>query len=334
MILQIPRISPSGAALNRRAGPVMDVVLHIGAHRTGSTTYQACLRAHRHSLDKARVGFWGPRRTRNGLFRGLLHPAPAKPGRKNAQERAVGRVQLRLEQARQKGLQAVLISDENMIGSVRECLRTKQLYPSIGERMARFARAFEGQITRIAFCIRSQDRFWGSAMAYGVSRGHPIPRRGEIDRIAESMRSWRDVITDLSCAVPDAEIRVLPYESFYANPLVLTRDAVGLDVQFDGGYDWLNRAPHLPELRAILTERGQDVGDLPDMDGPWNPFSEAQTTDLRERFADDLFWLANGAEGLAKLTEEAMPRGRGKAHRSASERGQGHDEEGRLGKTG
>lgn len=93
--------------------------------------------------------------------------------------------------------------------------------------------------------------------------------------------------------------------------------------------EWLNRAPDLPELRAILRDGGAEVDALPEGDGYWQPFSGAERAALREACADDLFWLRAGADGLATLIEEPRqdqavqtPRVR------AQTRGREHDQEG------
>ena len=51
-------------------------------------------------------------------------------------------------------------------------------------------------------------------------------------------------------------------------------------------------------------DRGQDCADLPASEEPWQPFDPAQRAALRETYADDLFWLRAGADGLARLVEE------------------------------
>lgn len=334
MIAALPVTKPVVMALRKRLGKKMDVILHIGAHRTGSTTFQAYMRANSDALDRANIAFWGPRRTRNGLFRGLTPNTGVPTKKTDMQKRAQGRVQLRLDQARRNNKTAVLVSDENMIGTGRMCLRSNQLYPGIGERMARFQSAFGDSVSRIVLCTRSQDRFWASAIAYAVSRGYPVPGHKKLHSIASAKRSWRDVVSDLACAMPNADIRVLPYEVCYANPVILARKAAGLDVQFTGEHEWLNRSPELPKLRRLLQERGQDPAILPEGDGVWQPFDEEQRNEMRETYADDLFWLARGADGLAKLTEEAMPRERGQARHAGNTKGHGHDEKGCLDKTG
>ncbi len=328
-----PRSKPVGAAKTEGFGRSMEIVVHLGCHRTGSTTFQSYIRNQVDTLAKDKIVFWGPQRTRKKLFSGLI---PGKPGarREDAQKRAEGRIQLNIARAEASGAKAVLVSDENMIGSVRANIREGVLYSAIGERMARYAAAFDGKITRIALGIRSQDRYWASALAYGVARGHKVPGEHKRKAIVQSERSWRNVIEDLSAAVPGAQICVIPYESYYANPQTLLRTTCKLTSSVSGPYEWLNRAPELDVLRQALVDRGEDPTQLPEGEGAWQPFDDEQVAYMQEKFADDLFWLAAGAGGLASVTEEAMPGGRGKAHRAGQARGQLDDKEGHLDETG
>ena len=214
-----------------------------------------------------------------------------------------GKVALQLAKTASGGAARLLVTDENMIGSSRHCVRTGLLFPAVGERMARYAAAFDGRISRIVLSIRAPEMWWSSAAAYAVSRGHVVPTPQKIDRIAEMQRSWRDVIVDLACAVPEAKLVVAPFEEHAARPDILLAQATGRDAPRDTNAHWLNRAPDLPALRQLLAERGQNPDLLPDQPGRWQPFTEAQAAGMRETYADDLFWLAAGADGLATLTE-------------------------------
>ena len=56
------------------------------------------------------------------------------------------------------------------------------------------------------------------------------------------------------------------------------------------------------------------------------PFDAAQAAALRETYADDLFWLKAGADGLATLTEDPEPeRPASKLASRLKERGRPHD---------
>lgn len=295
---------PNGAAFVQRASRIMDVILHLGSHRTGSTTFQSYMRRSSHALGEQGVGYWGPLRTRQGLFAGLI-PAQGAAASDKRQLRAEGRVKMQLARSAQNDVRKLVVSDENMIGTVRQNLRAQALYPALGERMARFARAFEGRLSRVALCIRAQDLFWSSSLAYGVERGHPMMSPEKCASFAQSKRSWRDVITDLACALPGTDIQVLPFERYQGRPDVLLTALTDEQSPPNRASEWLNRAPNVKELREILGERGEFTG-LKQLgcrsdQARWLPFDDQQCAQMREAYADDLHWLISGADGLATL---------------------------------
>jgi hypothetical protein len=293
-----PTFQPIGAAFAAWAARIMDVILHIGAHRTGTTTFQDYMRRHSRTLEAGGVGFWGPGRTRRGLFT-ELHPKTS-----GAAENAVKRVQTQLDRAEACGLKTLVVSDENMIGTVRDNLRSAHLYEKAADRVAVFARAFEGRISSVVISCRSLDLYWTSAMAYGVARGHPVPDATVTRRIAAQPRGWRDVVTDVAQALPGVPLRVMPFETFCGRPAAFLAAAADLDAPKDATRTWLNRSPNLPALRRVLTLRGEGGHALPFGMGRWNPFTNEDHAALREVYADDLMWLTAGADGLATLTED------------------------------
>lgn len=305
----IPLKWPVGAALAGKAvHRFMDIILHVGAHRTGTTSFQDYLRRRRGMFKADGTVIWDPKSTRKQLFAGMF-PGPAVAKGRDLRQRAEGRVKLRTERTRQGGAARLLVSEENMIGSSRHCLRNRSLYPAIGERMARLNAAFGDKVSRVVLTIRSPDLWWSSAMAFSVGRGHMVPDHAARDQIVCNSRTWRDVITDLSCAVPQAEIMVVPFEQSVGRPDWLATIATGRPAPSDGAGTWLNRAPNLADLRALVAERGDDPAKLaqkiPADLGRWHPFDRAQIAALRETYADDLFWLMAGADGLATLTEDS-----------------------------
>ncbi|MBL4769228.1 MAG: hypothetical protein JKY94_16240 [Rhodobacteraceae bacterium] len=271
----------------------MDIVLHIGAHRCATTTFQHYMRLNAERLERCGIGFWGPRRTRNGLFSGLAPRSRIATGR-NLQRRAAGRVQLHCARSEALGIETLVVSDENMLGSVRANLRIGELYCGVGERVARYAHAFGGRVSKVVLNIRSLEYFWASSLGYGLTRGMGVPVHSSLDRLAYGPRSWRDVVTDVACAAPDAQILVLPFEIFSGQPEVQLSAITRRKTPKSHARDWLNATPKLPELREIIHE-------LPAGEGRWQPFEAPQIAAMRETYSDDLLWLAAGADGLASL---------------------------------
>lgn len=294
----------------------MDVILHIGAHRTASTSFQAYMRSNARWLTERGIGFWGPHRTRNGLLRGVVPvPGPVPPERQA--RLAGGRIAVACEKSARAGVRQLVVSDENMLGAPRANLRAGQLYPEAGARIRRYLAAFGGGVSRIVLSIRSPELFWASSFAFAMARGHGLPDAARIEGLAASRRGWRDVIADIAAAAPDAELLVLTHEEFGAMPERRLWHMTGERIAppLTGAREWLNRSPGLSELRRILAERGMDAAALPQGEGRWMPFSEPAQAAMRERYSDELFWLSAGADGLARLARD-----RGKSTGQAAER--------------
>lgn len=279
----------------------MDIILHVGAHRTGTTSFQHYLRANRARLLVDRTAIWEPERLRRGVFDGLF-ATERKLNRRNLQRRALGRVRLHATQALHAGADRLVISEENMIGAPRACLRAGTLYPEVGERLSRLGAALEGRVRRVVLTLRAQDQWWGSVAAYGVGRGHAIPDLDQRSAIAASGRTWRDVITDMACALPRAEIVVVPFDNCVGRADTLLEIATSRPAPREAANVWLNRSPDMAALKQHLAEAGFPGDDKGQ--GRWQPFTPAQVSALREAYADDIMWLTAGADGLARLTEE------------------------------
>ena len=300
----------------------MDIILHPGAHRTDSTSFQNYMRASAERLDGQSIGFWGPWRTRQGVLHGLA----TKPESPAAHKRAVGRLRMNLERTARQGCAALIVSDENMIGTPRAMLRSASLYPGAGERMARLHGGF-GRVRRVVLQIRTLETWWASLLALLVARGEALPSAQVLEQIAASERGWRQVITDIACACPDARITVLPFERFIGRPDVQLRFMTGTPfppVAAQGAF-WDNRSPDIAALRRLLADRGE-AAEL-EGEGRWQPFNPKQSARLRERYADDLFWLTAGADGLAQLAQEGDLTGYRKTG-TAGQDGRGLDDDG------
>ena len=290
---------PSGAAIWQEVTRFMDVVLHVGAHRTATASFQEYLRRHAGPLAGAKMGVWGPRRTHTGLYKHALQDDRTAATMSRRMNR-------RLERMHRFGLSQLVISDANMIGTVGDNIRACALYPDAGARISRFARVFGHRVTRVLICPRSLELYWCSALARAVHTGSPVPERSALRRIAMARRGWRVVITDIANALPGVRVTVLPFERYKGAPHALARLGLGIDLPTDDMQALRNQTPTLPELRRALNAHGTQGSVLPFGMGRWNPFLNGEHAALRELYADDLMWLAAGADGLATQTEDRL----------------------------
>lgn len=282
----------------------MDVTLHVGAHRTGSTTLQRFLNANRSGLLAARVAVWGPGKTRGGLFTGLIKaPNRITDDDLVRGKRATGLIRLELERARQDGTATLIVSEENMIGSMENNINMRCLYPQTRARMERFRDGFADECTRILLTTRCYDRYWASVLGFYIKNGHGLPPDSVIQALAEQPVRWMRVVRDLAAAFPDAEIIVSPFEAMVGLPEHQLTSLLGYAVPgpFVAGREWHNAGPDTAQLARLLADQGQhDAAKLrlrgP---GPWIPFDDTQIAQMRAIYAQDLAWFRAGADGLA-----------------------------------
>lgn len=288
----------------------MEVVLHIGAHRTASTTFQAFLEANTARLRSRGIGCWTPERTRGGLFSGLIRrPEDITLQLEERAARSSGLIRLELERHAGMGVSHLVVSEENMIGAVRNNLRARSFYPLLDERLMRFRDGFGDAATRIVLTVRSYDAYWSSALAYAVARGARLPDAGLLDRLVTQPRRWRHVVQEVAQCFPKAEIVVLPFERFAGRPETQLEVMTGQGLPkrgLTGHRDWRNPSPALPVLRRLLSDRISLPVDrlMPAGDGRWMPFDVDQRMEFGLAYHSDLSWLRAGADGFARFVED------------------------------
>ncbi|MDB4053290.1 hypothetical protein N9499_05045 [Octadecabacter sp.] len=197
----------------------MDILLHLGAHRCASTTFQSYLWNNRVALSKQGLTCWTPKRTRNGLLRGLVrHPALISVQDERDGIQSIGRMRVEISRLRNSGQDSLLISEESIRGSMRNNVLDTRLYALLGERLKRFQPAFEDHRLTVGLSIRSYEDFWASRLVLLVARGGALPTDDLLDYLTTQPRRWRNMIRDIAAAFPDVEIVVWPFKRFADKP--------------------------------------------------------------------------------------------------------------------
>lgn len=311
----------------------MQIILHLGAQRSATTSFQHYMRSHAERLSALGVGFWGPGRLRGkGLFEGL-YAGPSGRVSAAAIAKAKPRLAAALDGARARGVRRLVISEENMLGSVKGNIRHRALYPDCATRLEGFAAALGCPVDMILLGLRPLPDYWTSALAYGVKRGCALPSAAALEAISASERSWRDVVCDIAAVMPGAQIELHRFADFADAPDVRLAQVLGADLRLPQASAGLrkNEAPDLAALRGALGARGARPAGLPEGEGRWQPFSQDQIAALAERYSDDIFWCAAGAGALAKLIERKTLEEAGRHPLPAERRGHIHDQARRMG---
>ncbi len=293
----------------------MDVILHVGAHRTATTTLQRMMGASNHATAAAGVAYWGPKRTRGGLFNGLGDLTVPRQ-----RQRALARIRFHAAQLAKDGHRALLISDENMLGTLRRNTTDLRLYPGAADLLTPLGGALADHRLTVAMGIRSYDSYWASVLAFRLGRGGPLPTPGMVDRLIAQPHRWRHITASVAAAVPQARVVVWTHERMGARPDRLVRELTGADMTLSGADAWTNTMPSIGRLRETVEDFGGDPALIREVSGRFMPFDHDQRATLRAQYSEDLTWLRAGAGGLATLIDDpatelgATGQGRGFDH--------------------
>ncbi len=284
-----------------------ELILHLGAHRTGSTALQETLVAGQRSLE------------RSGL-RVLVHselgriPGFAKVGRTG--DPAPARAALAAACA---GADRVLISEENLIGDMGWNIRSGSFYHRAGDRLAAYRDVFATAPKRIGLGIRGYAEYWISAHAFELSYRRlgdkkPVRFADSKAALAATERGWLDLIDDVRATFPGAEIHVWPAEAGVTAP-DLVRRLTGLsNLVLAAPAARVNAAPVAGFIPAMEAKRAAEpdltrsqmwdwlTGQVP---GGFEGFSVGEIERMATRYADDLRALASGYAGVNLIARDA-----------------------------
>lgn len=285
----------------------MDVTLHLGAHRTATTSFQGYLAQNKRVLREQGLTTFGPGETRTGLLTGLLkRPDRATSRDDRLARRSVGRLQVEQELLEAAGQRRLLISEENLIGSMADNIARTSLYPDVGARLTRLRDGVTGHLSRIGLTIRRYDTYWASVAAIRVLKGGCLPSEGVLDRLVTQPRRWRHVIEEISQVFPGVPLHVVPFERFAGRPAAylskLAPEIVSPPAEHSG--IWHHKGRSSRQIRDVLALRGD--GSAISLGNPgqrWHPFNDLQAEALVAEYEDDLRWLRSGADGLALFEE-------------------------------
>ncbi len=288
----------------------MDLTLHLGAHRTGTTALQLLLGRQSDRLAVAGIAFLGPRRLRGDVLAGQQR----RWHRALALGAATGPSPLAAECAREAaaGRGRIVISDENLLGTMHVNLDTAELYPDAAARMAELALALPAQPSRIFLTLRDFAGYWRSAHA------HRFLVRGEaaIDarRLTRSPgNAWLPVLRAVREAFPVSRLTVARHLGDPGFVPALATAMVGA-AALDGAAPprtTVNASLPADVLAALCAmpegaERGR-AAEATRREGraPVDPFSAAQTRALTARFEAE--WAAIRAGAVPGVDVLALP---------------------------
>lgn len=291
------------------------LLLHLGAHRTGSTSLQAVLDANAAPLSARGAAVLTPPRpgerdpdmqVRRALSGYLRHDGGGL-ARWRARRRAV-RI---LAEATRDAAGPIILSDENLPGTAFAVGRPA-LYPDVARHMARLARLLPAPPARVLLCVRDYADLIPSYYAMMTLYAN---RRSPFDAVRPAFfplaRGWAQIAADIRTAFPETTITVAPLEQ--------TDDATRLSALLGADLAATCDAPPRPRVNqrptreAVaaalagpkLSKAEADVLITRHAGGlPFDPLSLQEKADLTGRYGDDLDRL-RGMDGVRLLARGA-----------------------------
>ncbi|MGL4280844.1 MAG: hypothetical protein ACRCS0_10795, partial [Albidovulum sp.] len=175
----------------------IEVVLHLGAHRTGTTALQRALGRQAKRLAAAGIVFWGPKVLRaekvsgmlaagdGGAFDGLLASVP--PARR------------------------LILSDENMAGTMQRNWTEGRLYPEVSAQLRAVLGLLPVPPAAIHLTLRDFAGYWQSVFCH-LRRVRGLSQFDAARLSASSGNSWLPALGALSAACPETPLHVARYD--------------------------------------------------------------------------------------------------------------------------
>ena len=292
----------------------MELIVHLGVHRTGSTSFQASLSNNRGILQAEGIALWTPQVLRQmaGFSKTVMM---VRGGQAPALKTMLAR---ECDQLQADGMRQLLISEENIIGTMEANLRRASLYPDAAERLQAYAEILPASPKRIAIGVRNLTDYWVSVYGYILNSAKAVPQ--PFDKLAPRLAQaggWLPLIEAIRHAFPNTEIVVWPMEERAHQPLKSACEVMGRSTGHAGlrGKKIFRNKGLQPELfgmahalraqtpsltdKALHDELTKALdAHAPDVVAPQMVFfNPAQRAALGAQYAADLAQLAQGHAG-------------------------------------
>jgi len=224
----------------------MDLILHLGAHRTGSTAIERSLTINADLLRGEGLAIWAPK-----YLRDLRHFSRVNVVG-TPQDAAATELAVAFAGVADSGAARLFMSEENMIGLMDQNLRRRSFYGDAAARLSRYAAILPRPPVRVALAVRSYASYWRSVYVY-VLRRRELPTFGDLaGALAGARHGWLDLVDAAAAAFPGAEILVWPQETLDRH----LRETAARVISRAAGADGLAPVPR-------RVNAGQSPGDIP-----------------------------------------------------------------------
>ncbi len=289
------------------------LALHLGAHKTATTTLQRAFDARRRELLRLGTGYLGPGDLRDEP--GLVFPKPEMPPSRIAQVqgRTASLLETLVPGALGERRSRLLVSEENILGTPRLMLRHAALYPGLTARLGALPADWDMADTHIFLSIRDYAGFFASCHSTVAQQGVWVPFGAqERTALARMPRRWPDVVADIRATLPAARLTVWRYEELRATGQAVVEAMAGgpfeIDLAAPGAMGALSAGAMAGIAEASFAAGGarlpgaqvRRIRQETEGSGPYDPWDAETRRTLSALYEEDCARIAR-MEGVALL---------------------------------
>lgn len=278
------RDQPADQGIENMTQNQNEIILHIGAHRTGTTSFQRYLSSNRGMFSQNGISIFTPEEAREQPCESWKFP-----------------------------MNPVIVSEENILGTMEDNIGNARLYPHAMANLARL-KAIAPRISRVLLSIREPTEWWSSAISFCAARGMlkhlTLPDK---EKIIAGGSSWSETVNAIRECFPHATVIVREFNWHPSNPRWQLRNVASWDFLSSSSVNCAvnNSRPAKEQVMAGLLENGTGIAKNASLDGESvRFFSDTEKADLRERYIsdveniavmDDVIYLGERRERLSRI---------------------------------
>lgn len=192
----------------------MDVILHLGAHKTASTYIQRRLENSDAALRRHGIAFYGPKDLRPVVKSRMSSVSTRLRRARWSARRAL--IEEIVDDCHALSVERLVISEEQFLGSIRPMFEGEEFYGEVEANLSSVIEALHGVRLTVMFCVRSYEDYYTSAFGQVLRSGHYMRFNATLrDRLLSHRRGWVDVVGNILSACPTGTpLHLWRYEQF------------------------------------------------------------------------------------------------------------------------
>ncbi|MEO0386029.1 MAG: hypothetical protein AAF281_00665 [Pseudomonadota bacterium] len=273
--------------------------LHGGIHKTGSTYLQLCFARNRALLRARGLAVYGPSELRPVTARFFRRPRPDLTEEEQARfAKDLGKI------VDFDASEATVLSQENMIGTIKFFVRRGKLYPTAPGVLRGLSAILPRPVTSIHLCLRDFPSYLASAYIEYIRTQPFLSFEDFVAKADLSALSWVPLVRTFGRVFKGAAMEVWDYEFFRRDPSAVIDGILGRPLAGDLDLGGLNQRPSasaavIAEMARIAERAGPEAArdamaalEKAHPPGPgvprFDPWEAAEVTALRGLYRQDL----------------------------------------------